>query len=485
MRTVEEVEKVCHNLWFLCRRFDDSRGWETLLKHVAPNALYDSKSRFDSPKCDEDTRQGVNHEIMHWIQDSGSPTRTLCLTGAAGAGKSAIQQTIAERCAELSILAASFFFSAADTTRNGVEPVVATIAYQLALASPLLKGLICAAVERDPLVFSRALRTQVDTLIAHPVGQIQTPLHASEPLPYAILIDGLDECRDEQGQVELLLAIHQCLLSASLPAHFKIFIASRPEHAIFTALQPTGFLHGQAYHIRLNQAYDADSDIQRFLWRRFRTIASQTSDPRAKEIGWPGEKIVNILVVNASGQFIYAATTIKYISKRRSSPVDRLHAVISWAPGTSIPSRPFAALDTLYHNILSKAGDNYLALEGNRGGDLVTILRAYDTIPDYSYGMSTWAWRTVFLNLTHGKLETLVSDLRSLIDVQQVEGFTSDEGNLEERLHLYHKSFFDFLEDPDRAGDLYVPESEVVAMVLSLCFSHLTDAFLSSACSSH
>ncbi|KAJ3505532.1 hypothetical protein NMY22_g17553 [Coprinellus aureogranulatus] len=449
-------------------------AWDTLLKHTAPNALYDSKSRFDPPKCDEDTRVEINQEIMDWIHDPASPTTILCLTGAAGSGKSAIQQTIAERCAAENILAASFFFSALDATRNTADYVVATIACQLALASHPLKVLICEAVERDPLVFERSFQTQMNALIVEPLSQ----LRSCQGVPQAILIDGLDECKEESHQAELLLAIQHCLLAPSLPFLFKIFIASRPEHAIFTSLQPAGHLHSLAYHIRLNQAYDADADIERYLWRRFHAIAGQTSDPRAKVIGWPGERTVHALVTNASGQFIYAATAIKYISERRSSPVDRLHAVISWAPGTIVPGRPFAALDTLYCNILSKARDNHRAAEGESGEDLIVVLKAYDTIPDYAYGMSTWGWRSVFLKLTHGKLQALVCDLRSLVDVQTI-GADSDDNEPEERLDIYHKSFFDFLDDADRAGELYVPDTAVVSCILSLCFSHLTDAFLS------
>jgi hypothetical protein len=67
-------------------------GWQLLQQHAALQALHDSDARFDPPKCDEDTRVEVNDEIMAWIEDRQSPQRLLCMTGAAGAGKSAIQQ---------------------------------------------------------------------------------------------------------------------------------------------------------------------------------------------------------------------------------------------------------------------------------------------------------------------------------------------------------------------------------------------------------
>jgi DNA replication protein DnaC len=82
-----------------------------LLENIAPNAFYDSEARFDPPKCDEDTRVEVIGELMDWMNDRENPQRLLCMTGAAGAGKSALQQTIAERCADARILGVAFFFS--------------------------------------------------------------------------------------------------------------------------------------------------------------------------------------------------------------------------------------------------------------------------------------------------------------------------------------------------------------------------------------
>ena len=99
-------------------------GWELLLKNTATNALHDSNARYDPPKCDEDTRVEVTGEIMDWIQDRDGPQRLLCMTGAAGSGKSALQQTTAEKCSKNGILGSTFFFSASDSTRNTVEQVI-------------------------------------------------------------------------------------------------------------------------------------------------------------------------------------------------------------------------------------------------------------------------------------------------------------------------------------------------------------------------
>jgi adenylylsulfate kinase-like enzyme len=48
---------------------------------------------------------------MDWLNDDEKTTFIIWLYGPAGAGKSAILQTIAEMCTRLQILLASFFWS--------------------------------------------------------------------------------------------------------------------------------------------------------------------------------------------------------------------------------------------------------------------------------------------------------------------------------------------------------------------------------------
>ncbi|RXW20125.1 hypothetical protein EST38_g5722 [Candolleomyces aberdarensis] len=176
----------------------DLPGWALLLKNIAPNALHNSKARYDAPKCDEDTRVEVIDEIMEQIQDPDPPQRLLCMTGAAGSGKSALQQTIAECCAESGILSAAFFLSSTDPTRNNISFIVPTIAYQIGLKNDLFRSSVAAAVKHDPYIFSQSLRSQMDALIVRPFESVRRSQQiGTNTFPYAILIDGLDECNGE------------------------------------------------------------------------------------------------------------------------------------------------------------------------------------------------------------------------------------------------------------------------------------------------
>ncbi|KAJ2929835.1 hypothetical protein H1R20_g7275, partial [Candolleomyces eurysporus] len=441
-------------------------SWELLLKNTAPNALHDSDARYDPPKCDEDTRVEVIGEITDWIQDRGGPQRLLCMTGAAGSGKSALQQTTAEKCLKDGTLASTFFFSASDPSRNTVKYIIPTIAYQLGRTNDTLRRWIKAAVEGDPLVFSKSLRTQIATLIVEPSQRCEGMGIDLTTLPHAIFIDGLDECMGEDRQAELLTAVKEGLLVKGLP--FRIFIASRPEWAVRTALEPGGHLRKVAYHIQLSDNYDASRDMRRYLQRRFEDIGLRIGNSH-----WFTEDNIETLVRAASGQFVYVATVFKYISERRASPAGRLRIVLDWTPHEGQKARPFECLDKLYANILLAAKNAYEAVDTHSGHDFLLLFNAhhlnaigirtsyssYINFPPDSF--------SVMLGLEAGVEENLVTDLRSLV--------TFEMKGLHSWLRMYHKSFSDFLEAESRARDLFVPKSRVYTHLAHCCSQRIVE----------
>ncbi|KAJ2935804.1 hypothetical protein H1R20_g1289, partial [Candolleomyces eurysporus] len=247
-------------------------GWKMLLKNIASNALHDSCARFDPPKCDEDTRVEVTKELVDWIQDHSN------------------------------ILGSAFFFSAGDPTRNDLTHIVPTIACQLGLRHSALRDTIAKTIEQDPLIFKKKIKIQMDTLVVIPFKQLCASGELDrDTFPHVILIDGLDECSGEEKQAELLSTIKHCLLDNDLP--FRIFIASRPEWAIRSALdsEPEGYLYQLAYHIKLSDKYDATGDIRRYLQRRLRDLGSRSRDRRVQSRLWPTEEDIEKLVAAASG----------------------------------------------------------------------------------------------------------------------------------------------------------------------------------------
>ncbi|RXW14167.1 hypothetical protein EST38_g11691 [Candolleomyces aberdarensis] len=383
-------------------------GWQLLLKHTAPNALHNSHARYDVPKCDEDTRVEVTNEIMKEIEN------------------------------------------ATDPSRNTVNPVVPTIAYQLGSDNTEVRRLIKAAVDKDNLIFSKSLQHQITTLIVKPFEHLDSEGLDLDTVPYAILIDGLDECRGEDSQAELLTAIRECLLVGHLP--FRIFITSRPEWAIRTALAPAGYLHALAYHIQLSDKYDASGDMCRYLQRRFRALSSRTGNPH-----WFTQNDIDRLVSAASGQFVYVAMAFNYISERRSSPAERLKIVLNWTPHDGRKARPFEALDILYTNILSNAKNAYEAVDTNSDRDFLLLFGTHHLniarggIPLWSLSANALS---MLLGLGAGGEEDLMSDLRSLLTLER-------DNSSDPTLRLYHKSFSDFLAEESRAKALFIPPSRL------------------------
>ncbi|KAJ2929139.1 hypothetical protein H1R20_g7958, partial [Candolleomyces eurysporus] len=291
-------------------------------------------------------------------------------------------------------------------------------------------------------------------LIVEPFQQLRDLGVDLTNFPHAILIDGLDEC-DEEFQAELLVAVERCLLIEDLP--FRVFIASRPELAIRTALEPGGHLHKAAYHLQLSDDYDASEDMRRYLLRRFQEIGLRIGDPC-----WFKAEDIDTLVQAGSGQFVYVAAAFKYISQPRGSPVDRLKIILTWAPNKKQVARPFEALDNLYTNILLTAKKAYEAVDTHSGRDFLLLFRIYHVNGSSGFcfpenGSFTMSNRslTAQLNLESRSTEIIISDLHSLVKLE------SGSSNGDSTLRVYHKSLSDFLNEESRAKDLFVPVTRV------------------------
>src|SRR5882672_4874508 len=102
----------------------------TLLDPV-PDAVYDSINAVSG--CMAGTREEVIGCITEWI-DGPSDQQICWLYGAAGSGKSAISKTVAELCAGMNRLGASFFFLRGAGRRSRITSFIPTLAYHLAFS---------------------------------------------------------------------------------------------------------------------------------------------------------------------------------------------------------------------------------------------------------------------------------------------------------------------------------------------------------------
>ena len=277
----------------------------------------------------------------------------MWMYGPAGAGKSAIAQTIAEMCEEEMLLLASFFFSRNDPSRSTVKPLIATIAYQITLNLPDIRDAILGAIDRDPLIFSKSFAVQVKSLIVAPLQQLSETGFFDAPTSHRlVIIDGLDECSDPKVQQNIVDVLANAQRQHQLPLIF--LICSRPEQHISLA-SSTGPFPGMTTRVALDKSYLPDKDIRLFLTDRFQDLKS-THPLRAYIYPqWPLPDVLDQLIKKSSGQFIYASTVICYVSSIRHKPMDRLDIVLGIRPPQK--DLPFAELDALYMHILAGVED--------------------------------------------------------------------------------------------------------------------------------
>ncbi|KAJ2912827.1 hypothetical protein MD484_g7579, partial [Candolleomyces efflorescens] len=341
--------------------------------HIAPEALHDSAERCDAPKCQPETRVAVQDELYSWIQrgDLDKSSNIKWVTGPAGTGKTAVMGSVTERCKENGTPVASFFFSSTGSIgRRTKTALVTTIAYQLAQDRQDLKEAVAAAIEADTIVFKKNLHVQMETLILAP---LRAAVRASGlALRGAILIDGLDECeaekihdvstgprtstrKKEQDQLEILQVLHQASLDPAFP--FRILIASRPERVFREFFDPQNNVGSFARTLNLHEDYNADADIALFLEVQFDRLRRRYNLPPS----WLPPNAIEVLMEKASGQFIYAATVVRFLETDHQEPPKALLEGILNMGSKSI-SNPLKQLDTLYLHILKSSPDPHLSI---------------------------------------------------------------------------------------------------------------------------
>ncbi|KAJ7118203.1 hypothetical protein C8R44DRAFT_563232, partial [Mycena epipterygia] len=319
---------------------------QLLYRASAGDALHNSGERYPQPKCHPDTRTKMLDNLWNWTCGINSffaanpSSNILWLYGPAGAGKSAIVQSLCERLDAESCVAASFFFKRGHASRGNGNRLFPTIAYQLAVLLPKLKDYISQIVLNDPAIVDKSLSIQLQKLIVEPWQQII-------PSPCTvIIIDGLDECDGQNVQQEILRSISYAIHDAELPIQF--LITSRPEPHISDMFHapPLDNLHQP---VNIHQSFE---DVRTYLLDEFARIhrehhATMTwvSKP------WPPAKDIKHLVQKSSGYFIYASTIIKFIDDKNFRPSDRLDVIMGLADPDL--DSPLAALDQLYTQILS------------------------------------------------------------------------------------------------------------------------------------
>ncbi|KIK61962.1 hypothetical protein GYMLUDRAFT_224215, partial [Collybiopsis luxurians FD-317 M1] len=289
------------------------KGLEILYENAVAGAAHNAEQRFPPPNCHPGTRTQILEILRNWVNDSTKTTPIYWLYGAAGIGKSAIAQTVSEEFAK-SRLAASFFFSRTDPTRNRLKHFFVAISLQLATShvlGPLLRNSIDLTIRHSRTIINANLEEQFQELIAKPCNLLTA--EQWKELPRLIVIDGLDECLDIASQERLLSIIREAKSKSTceeeltgeaksgsiLPLEF--LICSRPEPRIRNAFNHQDF-HTLVARCDLGDAFESGKDIAKYFREEFNKIRRDHGHTMAHvPEDWPGEGIIQQLVQRACG----------------------------------------------------------------------------------------------------------------------------------------------------------------------------------------
>lgn len=408
-------------------------------------AFHNSAQRSDAPRCHPNTRASVLQIVVDWVEESTETAREswiAWLNGAAGAGKTAIAQTVAELCVQRGVVVAGFFFFRTDPTRNTFKPLVATLAYQIYRGIPDTRSAMLDVIKNDPLIFEQSIEDQVQALILNPLrlaGYVRDSLSVATR-PILILIDGLDECDGRNTQATLVRALSSKFF-ANNDIPLRLFFSSRPESHLSVSFNQVD-VSRRLKRIVLNSDFLPDDDIRLFLTDKFAEIkATHPLKQYLMDAVWPSESEIRGIVEKSSGQFIYAAVVITYISALTGHPARRLEIINGLRPADL--DTPFAQLDALYMHIFSEVQDLRLT-------QTVLVLALW--------GIGNVQYAEIYLGLGRGSVELALTGLASIVGVTQGA------------IKYLHASLPDFLRNPDRSKQYYIDDRGWAPKLASLWF---------------
>src|ERR1700743_1066249 len=304
----------------------------------------------DRPGCMKGTRRNVLSQLDSWLNDE-QDKRVFWLNGLAGTGKSAIAQTFAERSFGDEKLGASFFCSRDFNERSNLRSIFPTLAFQLAHRYPCFRKELLPVLRASRDVGRESLCSQMEK-------RIFGPRQAMQPTPL-IVIDALDECRDQEPASALLSVLSRYV--DRLPMA-KFFITGRPEPPIRSGFRLVS-LRPITEVLKLHEVgrSSVDSDIALFFKTRLTEIAKARSDWSFAE-DWPSSSEIDVLCAKAAGFFIYASTVVKFMASKSRVPTEQLDLIVSSPQGTTHEGK---GIDLLYTQVLDQAVDDVDADDGD------------------------------------------------------------------------------------------------------------------------
>ena len=375
--------------------------------------------------CLRGTRETVLNQIESWTNDfDKSPV--FWLNGLAGTGKSTIAQTVAERVFADGLLGASFFCSRDFEDRSDLHFIFPTLAFQLAHKYPDCRAHIISLLQSNPDVVDESLYAQMERLIVEPLR--------SADVSTVIVIDALDECKDDEPSSAILSVLGR--LVKQIP-RAKFFITGRPEPRIKTGFRLPLLIDTTDVFV-LHDVHPSliNNDIRLYLKYELSELAR-----RRLLDGWPSDEDLDVLCRRASGLFVYAVATVKFLDSKTHLPKRRLDVILRLPERTdhegNTQFRRNTTLDSLYASILQTAfREEDPEVDSKVRSTIGTVVLLVNPLPPPGIAE--------LVGLDPDEVILFLMLVQSL--------FTLDE-DPKQPVKPFHKSFPDFITDPSRCTD--------------------------------
>ena len=375
-------------------------------------------------RCLSGTRESILGDIMRWAKNPRDQP-VFWLNGLAGTGKSTIAQTFSEMASNEGILGASFFCSRDYLERKVLNNIFPTLGYQLACRYPRFRDHLIKAIKRDPSVAHNSLISQLRGLLVDPLS--------ATGISCVIVVDALDECIDDQPASAILSVLGRIVNELPL---VKFFITGRPEPRIRSGFRlPLLKPFTQIFLLHEVASASVEDDIRLYLAEKLGLIAKRRSGldlPKA----WPPDEDITVLARKSSGLFIFASTVVRFIESEYHEPRERLRLIVSKADDTSYEGA--SGIDSLYSQVLRDA------FSGVDEESVFAILKRILSAVVLALNPLSRDGLVKLLNIDSAIISTTLRHLHSVVLVPA-------DGS--EKIRVFHKSFPDFLQDPDRCPD--------------------------------
>lgn len=444
-----------------------------LSKHILQGAEFDSSARHPPPTCHPDTRRFILRDILNWRLNPSNVAnlgRILWLNGPAGVGKSSIIQTLAEHESRSPqfLLGATIFFSRPNK-RNDAQLVFNTIAYRLGVGNPGYKSYVWDKIAEDPTLPLKSLSEQFYWYIEVPFGQRRLYLVPAGG-SLSIYLDGLDECKGQQAQAEVIRLIGQ-FIKRYPAAPIVWIISSRVEPHIEVAFRRLPD-EVEYWDVEVPIASpESLEDVKKVLHDRFANIRETYEDLMPQRSQWPSRTQFLKIVKYSTGMFAFAETLVRFIDDPDiGDPVSQLERIIASLDqkdalglkiGNGTSPNTFTALDALYKEILSDIHESVWPttkrlLAASLNGDRYSVMFVCN-----------------LLGLKQNEAYGTLGKLHSVVNIPRL-----DESHVS-HLYFHHASFSDYLQDPTRSGKFCITQEAADSLIWECWFRILREVDVS------